>query len=132
MWKTRCEDIHIEREKLEDECDTYEERQKVQDQRIEIILGLKTHEKRRQRGDLINMFKHLSDESLFTLRNEPRFRGNSKTLKIPVSNCLIKKQSFSARSVSYWNMLPEDVVNSQSLNIFKNKLDKYMNHQYSA
>ena len=25
------------------------------------ILGLTTHEKRRQRGDLINMFKHLSD-----------------------------------------------------------------------
>ena len=90
------------------------------------LLGLTTHENRRLRGDLINMYKNLENTDLFTLRNDFRFRGHSKTLKIPVSNCMIKKNSFSSRSIHNWNRLPEDVVSSPTLNIFKRKLDVYM------
>ena len=89
-------------------------------------LGLTTHEERRLRGDLINMYKHIENPSLFRMRNEPRFRGHSKTICIPISNCLIKKHSFSARSINKWNALPESVVNSENLNSFKRNIDIYM------
>ena len=89
-------------------------------------LRLTSHEDRRLRGDLINIFKHIENEALFTIRNEPRLRGHNKTICIPLANCLIKKHSFSVRSINDWNALPESVVNSQNLNVFKRNIDKYM------
>ena len=89
-------------------------------------LGLTTHEERRLRGDLINIYKQINNESLFTLRNNPRFRGHSKTIRVPLSNCLIKKYSFSYRAINDWNNLPESIVNSQSLNVFKRNIDVFM------
>ena len=58
------------------------------------LLGLTSHENRRMRGDLINIYKNIENTTLFTLRNESRFRGHDKVLKIPASNCLIKKKLF--------------------------------------
>ena len=89
------------------------------------ILGLTSHENRRLRGDLINMFKHIEDESLFKLRNNPRFRGHSKTIRVPMSRCLVKKHSFSGRAINDWNNLPESVVSARNVNDFKNKLDRF-------
>ncbi len=37
----------------------------------------------------------------------------------------MRKESFTLRSVKVWNTLSEEVVSSSSLNIFKNRLDKY-------
>ena len=89
-------------------------------------LGLTSHEVRRKRGDLINIYKNIENRELFTLRNNSSLRGNSKTLIIPVSNCLIKKYSFCVRALNLWNSLPENLVNSPNLNIFKRKLDAYL------
>ena len=37
----------------------------------------------------------------------------------------VLKFSFAKRVVGQWNKLPEKVVNVNSINSFKNKLDKY-------
>ena len=89
-------------------------------------LGLSTHEERRLRGDLINMYKHIEDESLFTLRNDARVRGHDKTVRVPRSNLLVKKHSFSARSIDIWNSLPGEIVNAYDLNVFKRNIGSYM------
>ena len=91
------------------------------------VLGITSHEQRRLRGDLINMFKNINNPSFFTLRNNERIRGNDKTIIVPPSNSVIKKHSFVARSVSNWNSLPNYVVNSQDLNEFKRNIDRYFN-----
>ena len=91
-----------------------------------LTLGLLTHEKRRLRGDLINTWKHIEDESLFTLRNDTRVRGHDKTIRVPRSNILIKKHSFSTRSIDVWNSLPSEIVNTSDLNSFKRDIDSYM------
>ena len=37
----------------------------------------------------------------------------------------VRKYSFTQRIVNIWNSLPEHVVNSSSVNSFKNNLDKF-------
>ena len=64
------------------------------------VLRITSHEQRRLRGDLVNMFKNIDNQSLFTMINNARIRGNYKTIIVPQSNSLIKKPSFVARSVS--------------------------------
>ena len=74
---------------------------------------------------MINIYKNIDKNKLFILRNNAVLRGNSKTICIPSSNCVIKQNSFSARSVQEWNSLPDHVVTSNNLNMFKRKIDDY-------
>jgi len=56
-------------------------------------------------------------------------RGNK--FKLQKFNCHynIRKYSFGSRVVNIWNMLPDYVVEADSLNAFKNHLDKYWTNQ---
>ena len=90
------------------------------------VLGLSSHEERRLRGDMINMYKNINDEALFTLRNDDRTRRHSKMVRVPRSHCMIKDHSFSARAVHNWNSLPSRIVESTNLNIFKSNIDRHM------
>ena len=38
----------------------------------------------------------------------------------------MRKYSFSKRVINEWNKLPNDCVNASSVNMFKNKIDKYL------
>ena len=94
-------------------------------------LGLTTLEKRRIRGDLIETFKILTDrekvnkEDFFTLRKtEYNLRGHSFALELQRSRISIRSSFFSQRTVKHWNALPEHVVSADSVNSFKNRLDK--------
>ena len=40
----------------------------------------------------------------------------------------IRKYFFSNRVIDYWNKLPEHVVEANSVNMFKNRLDKFENY----
>ena len=93
---------------------------------------------RRLRGDLIETFKFknqiyaVNSDTLLPLEKESRTRGNSQKLKKQRFNTTIRKQFFSLRVTDYWNGLPEDIITSASLNIFKNKIDKlYGDSKYS-
>ena len=91
-------------------------------------LGITSHQKRRLRGDLINIYKNINDRNLFQLRNNDRMRGHNLTICIPRSNCTVKSHSFSMRSVKEWNKLPQFVVNSVSLNSFKRNIDMHLSN----
>ena len=93
---------------------------------------------RRLRGDLIETFKFknqiyaVNSDTLLPLEKESRTRGNSQKLKKQRFNTTIRKQFFGLRVADYWNGLPEDIITSASLNIFKNKIDKlYGDSKYS-
>ena len=86
---------------------------------------------RRKRGDMIQMYKIMNNlvridrNALFTLPTQSRTRGHR--LKI-VKNIAIKKpreQSFVHRVTNDWNALPSNIVETESLNSFKNKLNDY-------
>jgi hypothetical protein len=93
--------------------------------------GLTTLEERRKRGDLIETFKMvkgLNDvdyTKFFQISAHNKTRGNS--LKLEKKQCRnnIRQSFFSQRIIGEWNKLPEEVVAAESVNTFKNRLDKW-------
>ena len=95
------------------------------------FLELPTLKFRRTRGDMIEVFKILNgfyDDSVapVLLRNyDTRTRGNDLKLLHSRSRLDVRKYSFANRIVGIWNKLPNWVVLSDSVNSFKNNLDKF-------
>ena len=93
-------------------------------------IGLQTLKTRRLRGDLIEVFKILNgfdllDTNIVTLDTQCVTRSNGLKLKGKRFQTDIAKNFFANRVVNEWNKLPSDVVHSQSINAFKNRIDKY-------
>ena len=102
------------------------------EERLEEI-GLPTLQVRRERGDLITMYKLVNkmekvdrqDLVQHIEEGTRRTRGHQK--KIRKSRCTgdIKKYSFPHRTVDIWNELREEVVMADNVHLFKEKLDAY-------
>ena len=97
-------------------------------------LKLPSLEFRRIRGDMIEVYKILHEKydpltthSLFTLDNN-NTRGHKLKLKKVQFNTNKYKHFFTNRVVNLWNSLPGETVCAPSLNVFKNKLDKNLQH----
>ena len=98
---------------------TYEERLKV--------LDLPTLEQRRERGDLISIYKIVSGmdktgEELLTVEGRA-MRGHNKRIRKERFRRDIKKFSFPHRVVDVWNGLPSKLVDAVSVHSFKEQLD---------
>ena len=53
-------------------------------------------------------------------------RGHNYTLVKKQSRLDVRKYSFSQRTIHVWNNLSTDCVQASSVNMFKNKIDKYL------
>ena len=106
---------------------TYEERLKA--------LNLFSLAKRRLRGKLIECFKiingfsNVERDNLFTLAIDLPTRGNGLKLRGHKVSLDITKHFYTNDIVDKWNSLPEYVVNSTSIDMFKNKLDQHLSRR---
>ena len=97
-------------------------------------LGITTLKERRERGDMIQVFKILkgidkmNKQDLFPLSPEeeqhPQTRGHRYKITKKGSKTTARQQFFSQRAVNPWNGLPPWVVEAESTNQFKNLYDK--------
>ena len=86
-------------------------------------------ERRRLRGDLIEVFRILQGESngsnsqMFQPCALPVTRGHERKLQKPRARLDLRKFGFSHRVIDPWNRLPNEVVCAPSLETFKARLD---------
>ena len=86
---------------------------------------------RRLRGDAIEMYKYLhgiykvNSDTMLPLadRMGMELRGHNMKFQKRHCNTALRANVFGLRMVNFWNSLPSDVVNSQSVNEFKGRLD---------
>lgn len=85
------------------------------------------------RGDMIQVYKmgasgnETSFQAMFRLDASNRVRGHDRKLKKEHCRLDSRKNFFSQRVINFWNGLPPEVVNSPSLEIFKSRIDLFMN-----
>jgi len=94
-------------------------------------LKLPTLTYRRHRGDMIEVYKIISgkyDNNIainLAVNKDSRTRGNLFKLQNKRFHYDIRKFSFSIRIVNVWNSLPNRVVEAESVDAFKRRLDKF-------
>ena len=96
-------------------------------------LGMPTSAYRRLRGDMIEVFKMLTNNSgydqslttnLLTREGHNRTRGHALKLKMNRSRTSLRKHFFTQRVVKEWNNLPREVIESVNTTTIKSRLDK--------
>lgn len=98
-------------------------------------LKLPSLKYRRARGDMIEVFKILNGyyDNIDNISLAPNVsvatRGNKYKLYQSYVKYDLRKHFFTNRVVSLWNSLPNNVVDSDSINCFKNRLDKFWSKQ---
>src|SRR5215469_16679454 len=98
------------------------------------ICGLTTLRKCRLRGDLIETFKLLKGfdkmdcKRFFKMSSVISTRGHNMKLGKKFSRTGTRKNFFSQRVIDGWNKLPQEVVDPETVNQFKNRLDKFANY----
>ena len=94
-------------------------------------LNLPSLQYRRRRSDLIFAHKifngqvKVKPEKIFTMATRT-IRGHPFRLRKKRTTTALSSNSFSNRIVNDWNGLPEDIVATQSLDLFKSKVDKWL------
>ena len=97
-------------------------------------LNLYSLERRRFRGDLIEVFKivkgfnKLTAENYFSQVTENRTRGHRWKLKKGIFRTEGRRSFFTERVVNHWNRLPDRVVEAETIGSFKSRLDAVMNN----
>jgi len=90
---------------------------------------------RRLCGDVIDVFRivhdfyHLEAAVKLNFNTFSTTRGNKYKLQKYSCHYNIRKYSFSSRLVNMWNSLPNDMVEADIINTFKNCLDEYWSNQ---
>ena len=100
-------------------------------------------EERRTRGDLIQFFKFYSGINSFSWIMEPSKanflmqtgpsaglkRSHFEMKRPSITNCCQREHFFINRTIPIWNSLPPQIIEADSINQFKNRLDKYYDQQ---
>ena len=63
---------------------------------------------------------------VFEIKESKITRLHNYTLAKKQSRLAVRKFSFSQRTINVWNNLSTDCVHANSVNMFKNKIDKYL------
>ena len=91
---------------------------------------------RLHRSDLIKIWKAFNMDidigllGLLERHSHVSTRGHGLKLSIPLCRGEVRRRCWGVRSVSVWNSLPTDVVQSVSLETFKKRLDQFMGERF--
>ena len=93
-------------------------------------LGLHSLAYRRKRGDMIAVFKMMTGRAtgkrFFEIFEQGgRTRGHNFKIKKFLAKKDVRRHRFAQRIINSWNNLPPGVVNADSVNAFKNRLDEH-------
>lgn len=98
-------------------------------------LKLPSLHHRRRRGDLIQAFKilkgidRIDPEVFFQAPGREGSRGHTMKLFKPRGRLEARRNVFSVRVVDDWNCLSETVVQARTLEVFKSRLDKWLERE---
>ena len=101
-------------------------------------VGLTTLQARRERGDMIQVWKYLNHKQavdpskLFTLQSDVATRVTRAavaplTLADQPFRGEIRRNFFTIRVIRAWNALPPHIRTADTINSFKNRYDKFLN-----
>ena len=95
-----------------------------------VEIGLPTLEYRRERTDVIQVYKLLNkidvtSYDLLKVREATVTRGHNLKLFKPRSRTSVRKNAFSHRVIDNWNSLTTEVVQAPTLNAFKSRLNNH-------
>ena len=99
---------------------------------IECTMWTDNNRTRRLRGDQIEVFKilngyeNIDSNIFFEIKERKITRGHNYKLVKKQSRLDVRKYSFSQRTINVWNNLSTDCVHASSVNMVKNKIDKYL------
>ena len=94
--------------------------------------GLFSLERRRLRGDVMEMFKirrgidKISADELFNRVDSDRTRGHSLRVNKRRVKTVVSQGTFTQRVVNAWNGLPGKVVAAEKVDKFKFEFDRYL------
>jgi hypothetical protein len=99
------------------------------------MLNLPTSKYRRLRGDMIQVYNIVSGKYnnqptvKFNFSHVSNTRGNSYKMQEMHVHYNLRKHFFCKRIIVVWNSLPNTVISAESINTFKNRLDKFWVNQ---
>ena len=96
------------------------------------ILSLDSLELRRIRADILELFKIVKglnclkfDDFFVYKTHRYALRGHNLQLELRNSTSATRRGSFAFRVADIWNSLPSEIVESNSISVFKRKLLKF-------
>ena len=75
---------------------------------------------------ILNGYENIDSNIFFEIKKRKISRGHNFTLAKKQSRLDVRKYSFSQRTINVWNKLSTDCVHATSVNVFKNRIDKYL------
>ena len=75
---------------------------------------------------ILKGYENIDSNIFFEIKENKITRGHNFTLVKNQSRFDVRKFSFCQRSINVWNKLSSECVHASSVNVFKNRIDKYL------
>ena len=77
---------------------------------------------------ILNGYENIDSNIFFEIKESKISRGHNFTLVTKQSRLDVRRFSFSQRTINVWNELSAECVHASysSVNVFKNRIDKYL------
>ena len=75
---------------------------------------------------ILNGYENIDSNIVFEIKESKITRGHNFTLVKKQSRLDVSKFSFFQRTINVWNKLSTECVHASSVNVFMNRIDKYL------
>ena len=75
---------------------------------------------------ILKGYENIDSNIFFEIKESKITRGHNFTLVKKQSRLDVTMFSFSQRSINVWNKLSTECVHASSVNVFKNRIEKYL------